>query len=198
MRKGGGVVIAVLMVAMSIAGCSGSESTKAASESPGPATRTASTSASPTTADPGDIGLAVPTIDLTVPLHAEGLRAGVINPKPGTAMWFNGYGRVIPGEQGTAVVAAHVASSAGPDVFAKLKDIEVGDSFAISAGDDPGTEFVVTQAFAVDKDKLRSNPTIWGENAAARRVVLVTCDDGLGYRDDGHRVANFVVVGEVR
>ena len=38
---------------------------------------------------------------------------------------------------------------------------------------------------------------VWGRNDDTRRIVLITCDDRLGFREDGHRTANFVAVAEL-
>jgi LPXTG-site transpeptidase (sortase) family protein len=142
--------------------------------------------------------LEIPAIDVSVALHPEGLRGGVVNPEPGTVMWVDGYDRVAPGEVGTAVLAGHVADGDTRDIFADLAEVVVGDTFAIRDTDGATTSFDVIDVFTVDKDSLTTDPVVWGDNETQERVVLVTCDDVLGRRGDGHRVANLVVVGETR
>lgn len=55
----------------------------------------------------------------------------------------------------------------------------------------------MTSTDIIDKDELTTRKEVWGANKDTRRVVLVTCDDKLGFREDGHRTANFVAVAEL-
>lgn len=56
--------------------------------------------------------------------------------------------------------------------------------------------FVVRRTAVVTKAALTHDADVWGANTSTRRIVLITCDDDLGYRPDGHRVANYVVVAD--
>lgn len=185
--------LALLIVGVSLAGCS----TPATAPTTTPVTTpSASASPSPSAAADGEAQLVVAGANIDVTLIPEGLDdSGKINPEPGTAIWFTGYDRVFPGEVGTAVVAGHVVADDKPDVFADLGDIAVGDTFEITAGE-AVTKFVVTRAVVQTKDETAADVEVWGANDSTRRVVLVTCSDTLGFRDDGHRVANYVVVAE--
>lgn len=140
--------------------------------------------------------LVVPSIDVDVELSPQGLANGVINPRAGQAVWFTGYGRMRPGELGTSVVAAHVVNGNSPDVFSKLHLIKDGETFTIIDMRNDKYDFQVVKAFVVDKDELTTNAVVWGPNNSVRRVVLVTCDDAMGFSSNGHRRANYVVVGE--
>lgn len=145
---------------------------------------------------PPNPGLSVPAIGLSLPLRAGGVGAsGVVVPPAGHAVWIRGYGRVVPGDVGTAVVAGHVSSSGRDDVFAELSSVRVGHSVVVRDGRRSRT-FVVRRAEVVTKSALPRDADVWGANTSRRRVVLVTCDDDLGFRSDGHRVANYVVVAE--
>jgi len=140
--------------------------------------------------------LGVPSITLNTALRAGGVSAsGTINPPAGKAMWVRGYGRVQPGKVGTAVVAGHVVSSGDDDVFARLSEVRVGHKIVITSGSERRT-YVVKRAAVVKKAALTHDPDVWGQNTSQRRLVLITCDDELGYRKDGHRVANYVVVAD--
>lgn len=110
-------------------------------------------------------------------------------------MWVRSYGRVEPGEVGTAVVAGHVVSSGEDDVFAALPDVRVGQEVVITSGS-VTTTYVVKRAEVVTKAALTHDADVWGENSSGRRVVLIICDDELGFRKDGHRGANYVVVAD--
>ena len=139
--------------------------------------------------------LRIPGIGLQARLHPEGLRDGKINPPAGTVMWFTGYDRVAPGAVGTSVIAGHVVANGRSDVFASLSRVRVGDTVEIAAPDGPRT-FRVVRAGVVDKDALTTDQTVWGPNTSVRRLAIVTCDDAYGFRSDGHRVANYVVIAE--
>jgi LPXTG-site transpeptidase (sortase) family protein len=188
-------VWAALALVITLGACSGGSDDSALSPSSTPPPPPPSPSPS-STATPS--GLEIPAIDVSVPLQPEGLRGGVVNPEAGTVIWVDGYERVAPGELGTAVVAGHVADGPTPDIFADLAEVVEGDTFTIKDSDGGSTTFDVTDVFTVDKESLTTDPVVWGANDTERRVVLVTCDDVLGLRGDGHRVANLVVVGEIR
>ena len=110
-------------------------------------------------------------------------------------MWVRGYGRVKPGNVGTAVVAGHLVASGRDDVFADLSSVHVGNTVLIRAGATTRT-YVVRRAAVVTKVALTHDADVWGQNTSKRRIVLITCDADLGYRSDGHRVANYVVVAD--
>ncbi|KRE41388.1 class F sortase [Knoellia sp. Soil729] len=136
------------------------------------------------------------SIGLDVSLSSGGVdSSGKVNPPAGRAMWLRGYGRVKPGNVGTAVVAGHVASSGHGDVFAALSSVHVGNTLRIRSGATTRT-YVVKRAAVVKKATLTHDADVWGQNTSKRRVVLITCDADLGYRSDGHRVANYVVVAD--
>lgn len=152
--------------------------------------------ATATTTPTAGVNLAVSAIGLDVPVRAGGASSsGVIVPGAGRAIWVRGYGRVRPGDVGTAVVAAHVVSSGRDDVFAELSSVRVGHTVVVTSGADTRT-YVVTRTAVVPKAALTRDVDVWGQNTSQRRIVLITCDDGLGYRKDGHRVANYVVVAD--
>lgn len=121
--------------------------------------------------------------------------SGKVNPPAGRAEWVRGYGRVKPGNVGTAVVAGHVVASGQDDVFADLSSVRVGNTVVVRSGGATRT-YVVRRAAVVKKVALTHDADVWGQNTSKRRIVLITCDDELGYRSDGHRVANYVVVAD--
>lgn len=178
----------VVLVGATITGCSGGDGDSATSVSTSPA-RSSTVQVKPEI-------LSVPSIDLSTGLKPEGLRGGQIDPAPGEVIWFTGSDRVTPGHRGTAVVAGHVANGSKPDVFAKLGSLHRGGRFDVTMSDGSVATFTVTRAEVVDKQALRRDQQVWGANASSARVVLVTCDDTLGFGADGHRKANYVVVGE--
>jgi sortase (surface protein transpeptidase) len=166
-------------------------------------TTTTTTTALPSTAEPPpatpvdtDVDLRIPGIGLSASLHAEGLRGGKINPPAGTVMWFTGLDRVAPGAMGTSVIAGHVVAGGRPDVFADLAEVGVGEEVQIVGTDGDVERFRVVRAGVVDKDELTVDQSVWGGNTSVRRLAIITCDDAYGFRGDGHRVANYVVIAE--
>lgn len=142
-----------------------------------------------------------PTSHVTVPsagvdqeISGGGLSDhGTISPDQGQLIWFTGNDRVEPGHPGIAVLAAHVDYAGEPDVFADLEDASVGESITVGYADGTELRFTITGAEVIDKAALQTDPRVWGQNSDRAELVLVTCDDALGYRDDGHRSANLVV-----
>ena len=160
---------------------------------------TPSTTAEPprgNAADPSGHVLRIPGIDLEAELHAEGLRDGKVNPPAGSVMWFTGLDRVAPGAVGTSVIAGHVVAGGEPDRFAELAQVEVGDEIQVTTPEGVPATFTVVRAGVVDKDELTTDQSVWGPNTSVRRLAIITCDDAFGFRDDGHRVANYVVIAE--
>lgn len=131
------------------------------------------------------------------PIEGEGLTAqGTVNPDPGDAIWYDGSGRVVPGELGTAVIAAHMIYYDKPDVFAQLGEVAEGDTVTVGYRDGDTQDFVVTQTQQVSKEGLQTSQLVWGNQRDVARLALITCDDSLGNRADGHRKANFVAIAE--
>lgn len=182
----------VTVASVGLAGCGGSEPRSSPSEvrNPSAATQDVSVPADPTSAA---VSLRAPTAGVDQELASGGLTEGVINPDRGDLIWFDGYDRVEPGQIGTAVVAAHVTYEGDPDVFSDLDDVAVGDPITVGYADGSESTFAVTAAEVIDKTEVQTDPRVWGAQDDARRLVLITCDDALGFRDDGHRNANLVV-----
>lgn len=142
--------------------------------------------------------ISIPAIDLDHTIVPGGLdAAGAINPDRGEVIWFDGRDRAVPGGEGTAIVAGHVTYYDDPDSFYRLSEVEEGDGMTITQQDGDVIELTVVQTATVDKEELRTSDLVWGDQTDRRLVALVTCDDELGIRADGHRAANHVVLAEV-
>lgn len=146
----------------------------------------------------GPMSLSVPAIDVAGPLKRTAAVNGVVNPPSGVLAWITGYGRVRPGEVGTAVVAGHVVNGKNADVFYRLQDVDRGDKVTVYDSDGKPVVYTVTSTKVATKQAVSRDKTVWGANASVRRIALITCDDEDGYRADGHRVANFVAIAEAR
>ena len=168
------------------------------SSSPIPATTTRSpTRETAEESAPAAYRLAIPSIGLDHAMSRGGLSPdGTIDPPPGTVMWFNGLDRVRPGSVGTAVIAAHVVAADKRDVFADLADVDVGDAVHVVVANGTTAKYTVTRAGAINKDDVTTDQTVWGTNTSRSRLAIITCNDSQGFRRDGHRVANFVVIAE--
>ena len=131
------------------------------------------------------------------PIVAQGLTAqGTVDPDQGEAIWYSGSGRVVPGQIGTAVIAAHMIYHDEPDVFYDLGEVEEGDLVTIGYANGTTRDFVVTDRQQVSKEGLQTAPQVWGNQDEVARIALITCDDSLGERADGRRKANFVAIAE--
>jgi LPXTG-site transpeptidase (sortase) family protein len=127
----------------------------------------------------------------------EGLTPqGTIDPAPGTAIWYSGSERVVPGQVGTAVIAAHMIYHDEPDVFHDLGEVAEGDLVTVGYHNGESRDFVVTATEQLSKEGLQQSPEVWGDQDEVARIALITCDDSLGSRSDGHRRANFVAIAE--
>ena len=159
-----------------------------------PGSGTSSPSASGSTA--ADVRIRIPAIGLDHETSGGGLTPeGTIDPDPGTLMWFEGLDRVQPGRVGTAVIAGHVATGDRPDVLAELAEVEVGDDVQV-VEDGRTIPYRVTRAGPIDKVEVTTDEAVWGVNTSRSRLAIITCDDAFGFRGDGHRRANFVVIAE--
>jgi hypothetical protein len=78
-----------------------------------------------------------------------------------------------PGHPGPAVVAAHVDSRAGPDVFYRLRDLAPGDTVTVHYDGGDEAVFTVTSSERVPKDDLPGD-RIWPVTAD-RLLTLITC-----------------------
>jgi LPXTG-site transpeptidase (sortase) family protein len=152
---------------------------------------------SPTRVNPSsELRIRIPEIGLDHVMHGEGISSnGTIDPEPGTVMWFEGFERVRPGAVGTAVIAGHVSTGDTRDVFADLADVDVGDTVQIW-NDGASIGYRVVRASAINKDEVTSDPAVWGSKVSGSRLAIITCDDAFGFRGDGHRVANYVLIAE--
>ena len=131
-------------------------------------------------------------------LVAQGLTAeGTINPAEDEVIWFTGSDRAVPGLPGTAVIAGHVDYYSEPDAFATLSGVKVGDEVLIGQADGDLLRLTVRETATMSKEDLRTSDLVWSDQQDRKLVALITCDDALGRRADGHRAANFVALAEV-
>jgi LPXTG-site transpeptidase (sortase) family protein len=143
---------------------------------------------------------AVPVVDparvivgrlgISAKLQPIGLGAGgeLLPPTYGSAGWYRSGPE--PGEPGRAVIAGHVDSKAGPDVFAALSEARQGDRIVVQLVD--GTEKVFT-VDSVGLYKKSAFPTdrVYG-GSSTPELRLITCG-GTYDRSRGGYQSNVVV-----
>jgi sortase (surface protein transpeptidase) len=95
-----------------------------------------------------------------------------------------------PGEDGPAVIVAHVDDQRGPDVFFELQHLELGAEISVPAADGSVATFVVTGMEVLDKEALPVD-RIWGPTEGPG-LTLITCG-GEFDRRTGHYESNVIV-----
>jgi LPXTG-site transpeptidase (sortase) family protein len=131
----------------------------------------------------------IPSIQVDSALVPVGLEpsGAMQTPNFGMAAWYEPGPR--PGENGPAVVVAHVDSKAGPDVFYRLRELKPGDRVTVHREDGAST-FAVESREQIAKDKLPVD-RIW--NQTSEPVLrLITCG-GAFNRAAGSYLDNIIV-----
>ncbi len=157
------------------------------------------------TPEPTSREVALPTgIDpARLEIPAIGVDADIIDldvrgPEPevpadfGQTGWYRQTRR--PGEIGPSVIAGHIDSVAGPAVFARLDELEVGDEIAVAGADGQRRTFVVTGAGQYPKEALPDE--VFGFDQPVPELRLITCG-GTFDPSSGHYRDNYVVYGEL-
>lgn len=140
--------------------------------------------------EPLPVAVEIPTIGVDADLVGLGLNddGSMEVPAFGLAGWYvNG---PVPGAVGPSVIAAHVDSVDGPDVFYALSALEPGDAVHVHREDGSTASFVVEELEQYPKDDLPGD-RIW---AASDRpeLTLITCG-GAFDRAAGHYTHNVIV-----
>lgn len=137
--------------------------------------------------------LSIPSINMTTKLLSLGLQADrTLEVPPGDpgspAGWYNL--SPTPGESGPAVVLGHVnATDGGAGVFAKLRELDEGDTIDITRADGSTATFVFQYGEQYAKDAFPTQK-VYG-NTPGAELRLITCD---GYDPDtGQFDDNYVV-----
>lgn len=104
-----------------------------------------------------------------------------------TGWWTGG---AFPGQAGTAVIAGHVDSTAGPAVFYRLGEVAPGDEIQVTARDGSTARFVVERSESVAKDAFPTRRVYEATRGPSLR--LITCT-GAFAESTGHYVSNLIV-----
>src|SRR5680860_443634 len=133
-----------------------------------------------------------PAIDVNAKVVSVGLlSSGAMQvPDFGLAGWYEP--GPMPGEPGPAVVAAHVDSRSGPDVFYRLRDLQKGDEIRLVGENGVVVVFAVESREQAPKSELPVN-RIW--NQTDEPVIrLITCGGEFDYSTRHYR-DNIIVYG---
>lgn len=119
------------------------------------------------------VRVVIPAIDVDADLVAVGLNPDQSMEVPdfGDAGWYELGPQ--PGEPGPAVIAAHVDSVDGPDVFHRLTDLARGDEITVEHADGTTSTFVMRDAEQRRKEDLPVE-RIWGRTDEPV-LRLITC-----------------------
>lgn len=121
------------------------------------------------------------------PLHL-GAGGELVPPSYGSAGWYrNG---PEPGEVGRAVIAGHVDSKNGPDVFAALREARPGDRIVVQLVDGTEKDFEVDDVGLYEKSAFPTDE-VYGESTD-RELRLITCG-GTYDKSRGGYQSNVVV-----
>jgi sortase (surface protein transpeptidase) len=194
-------VVLVVAAAM-VAGCGG-QSTDPPSAAPAPLAAPPASAEEPApipervpAPDPvteprgAPVRVVVPAIAVDADLVELGLAADTSMEVPdfGLAGWYTE--GPAPGRSGPSVVAAHVDSRAGPDVFYRLRELEAGDEVTVVYDSGDRAHFRVERRERTPKDELPVED-IWPVTAEPL-LALLTCG-GEFDRESRHYRDNIVV-----
>jgi LPXTG-site transpeptidase (sortase) family protein len=137
------------------------------------------------------VGLTIPSIGVQTSLVRLGLTAaGALQVPPSSAVagWYTGSPR--PGAVGSAVIAGHIDSKAGPGVFYRLSALRPGDRVYVRRADGTLAEFRVTAVHQYAKDAFPTE-AVYGATPDAE-LRLITCGGTFDYAT-GSYLSNTVV-----
>lgn len=134
--------------------------------------------------------ITIPKLNVKARLVELGLTGSgaMETPSFGLAGWYGLGPR--PGEPGPAVIAAHVDSKSGPDVFARLHTLKRGDDVIVADAKGRVRAFEVERSERVAKTALPTRK-IWGKTSEPA-LRLITCG-GAFDRATGHYTDNVIV-----
>lgn len=147
----------------------GSAATPPASPSTPPATGPAMPRSEP-------VRLTIPGIKVDAPFTELQIgSSGALDPPPADDTNLAGWhaAGVSPGERGTALIAGHLDTATAPAVFARLGELDPGDTFDVARADGTTAVFRVDSVESFRKDDF-PNQRVYADTPAAL-VRLITC-----------------------
>lgn len=147
---------------------------------------------------PAPVSVSVPALGITANVVSSGVQADgqmAIPPGRDDAGWYR-YGPAVGASQGSAVIAAHVATPEGKGAFFPLRDVTVGQQITVALADESTRTYQVTGRSQWNKAELPVNE-VFRPNGE-HRLTLVTCggafDRGIGRYSDNVVVTAVPVV----
>lgn len=154
--------------------------------------------------DSHDLELSEQPVPVRVTISAIGLEAVVAQvgvtaagdfdvPSPQVVGWYR-YG-ALPGQSGSAVLAAHVDFGTRPGAFRHLGQLVSGDQLVVEFSDGSTAEFEVIEQALYDKESLPADELFGHDGASLLR--LVTCGgvyDSTTRHYTGNRVVTAIPV----
>lgn len=140
---------------------------------------------------PLPVRLRIPSLQVDAPVGPVGTlpdRSVEVPDRWEEVGWFDGGAR--PGEDGPAVLLGHVDSKAGPAVFVRLPQVEVGAVVEVVDVEDGVARFAVDRVEQYPKTRFPTEAVYLP--ALRPELRLVTCG-GAFDRTTGHYVDNIVV-----
>jgi sortase (surface protein transpeptidase) len=137
------------------------------------------------------VALTIPSIGVQTSVVDLGLTAdGTLQVPSSTAVagWYTGSPR--PGAVGSAVIAGHIDSKAGPGVFFRLSSLRPGDRVYVRRADGTLAEFTVTTVSQYAKDSFPTG-AVYGA-VPDSELRLITCGGTFDYAT-GSYLSNTVV-----
>jgi LPXTG-site transpeptidase (sortase) family protein len=133
--------------------------------------------AEPSSAPSAVLGrVVIPKIGVDAPLVAKGIDGGgrmEVPDDPEQVAWY--YFTAWPGEEGNTVLSGHVDYRGyGPAVFARLRDLTVGDVVEVWSEDGGTHQYVVTQSVAYEAEGAPIEEIVGP--TGRETVTLITCD----------------------
>jgi LPXTG-site transpeptidase (sortase) family protein len=142
------------------------------------------------------LSLVIPSIGVSTSLVHLGLTSSGALQVPPTATvagWYTGSPR--PGAIGSAVIAGHIDSVAGPGVFFRLSQLQPGDRVYVRRADGTLTVFEVTQVRSYEKDDFPT-AAVYGA-VPDPELRLITCGGTFDYSTRSYLSNTVVYAREV-
>jgi len=140
--------------------------------------------------------LVIPSIGVSTSLVHLGLTStGALQVPPTTAVagWYTGSPR--PGATGSAVIAGHIDSVAGPGVFYRLSQLQPGDRVYVRRADNTLAVFAVTRVESYPKDAFPT-AAVYGA-VPDPELRLITCGGTFDYTTRSYLSNTVVYAREV-
>ncbi|GHG27223.1 hypothetical protein GCM10018784_45720 [Streptomyces hydrogenans] len=101
--------------------------------------------------------------------------SGALEPPPADDTNLVGWhaAGIAPGQRGTALIAGHLDTVTAPAVFARLGELEAGDSFEVARADGTVAVFLIDSVESFRKDDF-PNQRVYDDTPDAL-VRLITC-----------------------